>query len=245
MRRYGLLGSSLGHSFSAGYFAGKFEREGIIDASYENFELASIGMYPQIMEWHPDLNGLNVTVPYKQAIIPFLDDIDFSALMIRAVNTISFSNGKSKGYNTDYIGFRDSIKKLLKPQHTQALVLGTGGSSKAVVFALSQMGIETTFVSRKPSQGQLAYSDINEKVLAEHHIVINATPLGMHPNIAEAPNIPYQHLSPEHILYDLVYNPAETLFLKKGADNGAVVKNGLEMLELQAEASWKIWNGKP
>lgn len=242
MRRYGLIGYPLGHSFSASYFADKFEREGIFDASYENFELESIGNFPQLREWHPDLRGLNVTIPYKQAIIPFLDDIDFSAVMIRAVNTIQFSKGKTKGYNTDYIGFRDSIKPLLKPHHTHALVLGTGGSSKAVVFALSQMGIDTQFVSRMPQQGALSYAQISKQLLQDYSLIINTTPLGMHPRMEETPEIPYKYLTPNHLLYDLIYNPAETLFLQKGKAQGAVVKNGLEMLQRQAEASWKIWN---
>lgn len=244
MKRYGLIGYPLTHSFSVGYFTEKFEREGIKDASYENFELESIEGFRKLLDASPKLKGLNVTIPYKQEIIRLLDDIDFSALMIRAVNTIKFSKGKTKGYNTDYIGFRDSIKPLLKPHHhTKALVLGTGGSSKAVVFALTQMGIETTFVSRTPGQGQLAYSQLNKKVIEAHPIIINTTPVGMYPNILEAPALPYQHLTPQHMLYDLVYNPAETMFLQKGLAQGATVKNGLEMLQLQAEASWKIWNG--
>ncbi len=243
IKRFGLIGYPLGHSFSKGYFESKFEVEGITNATYENFEMESIGNFPQLRDWHPDLKGLNVTIPYKQAIIPFLDDIDFSALMIRAVNTIYFVNGKTKGFNTDYIGFWDSIKKLLEPQHTQALVLGTGGSSKAVVFALTQMGINAQYVSRTPEQGQLGYADITEEVLQAHTLIINTTPLGMAPRIDEAPDIPYQYITDQHLLYDLTYNPAETLFLKKGAAQGAAIKNGLEMLQLQAEASWKIWNG--
>jgi shikimate dehydrogenase len=242
MRQFGLIGYPLGHSFSKRYFTRKFELEGIKDARYDNFELESVQAFPQLLQAHPNLKGLNVTIPYKQSIIPFLDDIDFSALMIRAVNTVKFTKGKTKGYNTDYIGFRDSIKPLLQPQHTKALVLGTGGSSKAVVFALTQMGIEVQQVSREPKDAEIGYAAINAKAIQAHTIIVNTTPLGMYPNVEAAPEIPYQHLTNKHLLFDLVYNPAETLFLQKGKAQGAIVKNGQEMLELQAEAAWKIWN---
>lgn len=243
MRQFGLIGYPLGHSFSKGYFTRKFELEGIKDARYDNFELESVHAFPQLLQAHPNLKGLNVTIPHKQAIIPFLDDIDFSALMIRAVNTIKFTKGNTKGYNTDYIGFRDSIRPLLQPHHTSALVLGTGGSSKAVVFALTQMGMEVQQVSREPKDAEIVYGAINAETIQEYTIIVNTTPLGMYPNIEAAPEIPYQHLTGKHLLYDLVYNPAETLFLQKGKAQGAIVKNGQEMLELQAEAAWKIWNG--
>ncbi len=243
MRQFGLIGYPLGHSFSKGYFTRKFELEGIADTIYKNFEIDHIELFPQLLKEQPYLVGLNVTIPYKQAIIPYLDDIDFSALMIRAINTIQFKNGKTRGFNTDYIGFRDSIKSLLRPHHTKALVLGTGGSSKAVVFALTQMGIEVQAVSRTPSEVQVGYADIDEKFIADHTIIVNTTPLGMAPKIDTAPSLPYQYLTSQHLLFDLVYNPSETLFLRKGKEQGAIVKNGQEMLELQAEAAWKIWNG--
>jgi shikimate dehydrogenase len=242
MRKFGLIGYPLGHSFSKGYFTHKYELEGIKDATYENFELAQIDEFPQLLQAHPNLIGLNVTIPHKQAIIPFLDDIDFSALMIRAVNTVKFTKGKTKGYNTDYIGFRDSIRPLIQPHHTKALVLGTGGSSKAVVFALTQMGIEVQQVSREPKDALIGYRALTEELLKAHTVIVNTTPLGTWPDVEGAPEIPYQYLTNQHLLFDLVYNPAETLFLQKGKAQGAIVKNGQEMLELQAEAAWKIWN---
>lgn len=243
MRRFGLIGYPLGHSFSKEYFARKFQSEGITNIIYENFEMDTIEGFPQLLKEQTGLKGLNVTIPFKQAIIPFLDDIDFSALMIRAVNTIQFKGGKTRGFNTDFIGFRDSIKSLLRPHHTQALVLGTGGSSKAVIFALTQMGIEVQEISRTPVDGQIGYADIDETIIAEHTVIVNTTPLGMSPNVDAAPELPYQYLTHQHLLFDLVYNPTETLFLQRGKAQGATTKNGQEMLEMQAEAAWKIWMG--
>lgn len=243
MRQFGLIGYPLGHSFSKGYFAEKFLRGGIDDARYDNFELTDIAQFPNLVQSHPNLAGLNVTIPYKQAIIPYLDGLDAAAKLIGAVNTIKFTDGKMLGYNTDYIGFLDSIKPLLQPHHIKALILGTGGSSKAVEYALGLLGIQHRYVSREPVDGQLGYDQLTEAVIQEYTVVVNTTPLGMHPNVDACPDIPYQYLTPRHLLCDLVYNPTETQFLAKGKLAGAATKNGLHMLELQAEAAWSIWNG--
>lgn len=242
MRQFGLIGYPLGHSFSKGYFAEKFAREGIEDASYDNFELSDIAQFPTLVQSQPNLVGLNVTIPYKQAVIPYLGELDAAAQQIGAVNTIKFTNGRLLGYNTDYVGFRDSLKPLLKPNHTKALILGTGGSSKAVEYALGLLGIQHRYVSREPKDGQLSYGQLTETLMQEYTLIINTTPLGMHPNVDACPDIPYHHLTPKHLLYDLVYNPAETQFLAKGRAVGADTKNGLQMLGLQAEAAWGIWN---
>lgn len=239
MITYGLIGYPLGHSFSKAYFTEKFNNAGI-DAQYLNFEIPNIDQFKEVTAT-PELSGLNVTIPYKQQVIPFLDKLSEAARHIGAVNTIQFSGGKLIGHNTDYVGFRDSLKPLLRPHHTKALVLGTGGSSKAVVYALQQMGIDVLKVSRKPSFGQITYADITEQILAEHTLLVNTTPLGMLPNVDEAPDLPYQYINQTHLFYDLVYNPAETLFLQKAKAQDATVKNGLEMLQLQAEAAYTIW----
>lgn len=241
MKTYGLIGYPLGHSFSKAYFTDKFKREGV-DAQYLNFEIENINMFGEVLSANADLRGLNVTIPYKQQIIPFLDELSEAAKLIGAVNTIQFVGGKLIGHNTDHIGFSGSLKPLLKTDHKKALVLGTGGASKAVVFALQQLSIEVTQVSRKPQIGQLSYADIDKEIIEEHQIIINTTPLGMSPKVEDSPDIPYQYLTTEHLLYDLVYNPTETLFLQKGKAHGAAVKNGLEMLQLQAEAAWQVWN---
>ncbi len=243
MRRFGLIGYPLGHSFSRGYFARKFELEGISDATYENFEIEHIEQFPQLLQAQPDLVGLNVTIPHKQSVTPFLDRLDVSAQVIGAVNTIKLTNGKLQGYNTDYIGFSKSLKPLLKPHQTKALILGTGGSSKAVVYALTLLGIGHHSVSREPAEGQLSYDELTKEIICEHTVIVNTTPLGMYPNVNACPDIPYRYLTKQHLLFDLVYNPAETLFLRKGKAQGAIIKNGQEMLELQAEAAWSIWNG--
>lgn len=239
MITYGLIGYPLGHSFSKAYFTEKFNNVGI-DAQYLNLEIPDIDQFKEVIATN-ELSGLNVTIPYKQQVIPFLDKLSEAAQQIGAVNTIQFSSGKLIGHNTDYVGFRDSLKPLLRPHHTKALVLGTGGSSKAVVYALQQMGIDVLQVSRKPSVGQVTYADINEQILAEHTLLVNTTPLGMSPNVNEAPDLPYQYINHTHLFFDLVYNPAETLFLQKAKAQGATVKNGLEMLQLQAEAAYAIW----
>lgn len=242
---YGLIGYPLGHSFSAKYFAEKFAAQGI-DAAYRNFAIETIGLLPGILESNPALRGFNVTIPYKQQVMRFLDDIDETAKRIGAVNVVcvrrSGSGVRLMGHNADVVGFTESLRPLLKPQHKKALVLGTGGASKAVIYGLHLLGIRPQYVSRTRRGDILAYEDITPGTLGEYKLIVNCTPLGMHPNVSNAPNIPYSALTPEHLLYDLVYNPEETLFLRKGRERGAAVKNGLEMLHLQAEASWNFWN---
>lgn len=244
MRRFGLIGKKLGHSFSKRYFSQKFEQEGIADASYELYELPSIENFPELLTREPDLVGLNVTVPYKEQVIPYLDELDKSAAQIGAVNTIRISNGKTKGFNTDFIGFRDTLQRFypaIPGSPGKALVLGTGGAAKAVWAALDALAMPYTSVSRNPGENVLTYSAITPEVLIAFNLIINTTPLGMAPDVTNAPAIPYEALSPSHYLYDLVYNPEETLFLQMGRAAGAHTINGLAMLYSQAEAAWKIW----
>lgn len=243
MQLYGLIGFPLGHSFSKGYFTAKFEKEHIENSTYENFPLPDINGFPELVRSLPDLKGLNVTIPHKTAVVPFLDELDPAAKAIGAVNTIRNEGGRLIGYNTDTIGFRESLEVLLQPHHRHALVLGTGGASKAVEYTLRQLGIEYRLVSRNP-QGpdDLRYDQIDAAILEKYTLLINTTPLGMHPATDTAPPLPYEYLDARHFLYDLVYNPAKTLFLHKGEAQGAAIKNGHEMLVLQAEAAWKIWN---
>ena len=242
---YGLIGYPLGHSFSAKYFAEKFAAQGI-DAAYGNFAIETIDLLPGILESNPALRGFNITIPYKQQIMRYLDDTDETARRIGAVNVVCVRRSGSRvrltGHNADVIGFTESLRPLLKPQHKKALVLGTGGASKAVIYGLQQLGIKPQYVSRTRRGDILAYEDVTPETLNGYKLIVNCTPLGMHPNVSNAPNIPYSALTPEHLLYDLVYNPEETLFLRKGRERGATVKNGLEMLHLQAEASWNFWN---
>ena len=245
MKKYGLLGYPLGHSFSKNYFNQKFEAEKI-DAEYLNFEIPDIKEIKSVIKENPELNGLNVTIPYKQQVIPYLDDLDDDARLIGAVNVIKFSKGlfgkvKLKGYNSDIIGFKQSIEPLLKDHHRKALILGTGGASKAVFHGLKQLGIAATFVSRQSKEYCITYEEITEKIMEQYHVIVNTTPLGMYPNVNACPSIPYELLTSDHLLYDLLYNPDETLFMQKGKERGAVVKNGLEMLLLQAFAAWEIW----
>ncbi len=295
---YGLLGYPLGHSFSRAFFNDKFAREGI-NAEYLNFELPSANLLPQVIEEHPTLCGLNVTIPHKQAVIPFLDEISEEARLIGAVNVIRIKRYEDsckpyilKGFNSDIIGFTDSIRPLLQPHHRKALVLGTGGASKAICVGLEKLGIEWRYVSRQhpshpavPSSSipspttavppssvpsptaavppssipsptaavpalsgavapPLTYADLTPALLAEYTVIVNCTPLGMFPKVDACPDIPYDALTPQHLLYDLVYNPEETLFLKRGREHGATVKGGLEMLHRQALASWDFWNSK-
>ena len=245
MKKYGLLGYPLGHSFSRNYFNQKFEAEKI-DAEYLNFEIPEIKEIKNIIKENPELNGLNVTIPYKEQVIPYLDDLDEDARLIGAVNVIKFSKGlfgkvKLKGYNSDIIGFKQSIEPLLKEYHRKALILGTGGASKAVFQGLKQLGVASTFVSRKAKEYCITYEEITPKVMEQYTVIVNTTPLGMYPNVNACPDIPYDLLTSDHLLYDLLYNPDETLFMRKGKEKGAVVKNGLEMLLLQAFAAWEIW----
>lgn len=243
MRLFGLIGYPLSHSFSKKYFTEKFEREGLADCSYELFPITSIDELPEILKLHPELEGLNVTVPYKQVVLPYLDSSENIPLELHACNCIKINDNKLIGYNADCFGFEKSFVPLLKPYHTKALVLGKGGATAAVIFVLKRLGIGYSIVSRKIlDNSAIAYRDIDEKLMKENLVIINTTPLGMYPKTSECPDIPYQFITDRHLLYDLVYNPAETLFLKKGKERGATVKNGEEMLVLQAEESWRIWN---
>lgn len=248
MDTYGLVGYPLKHSFSRNFFTEKFERENI-QAQYLNFEIKDISLFPEILDKQPSLKGLNVTIPYKEKIIPYLDNLDKSASDIKAVNVIKITKENGRilltGYNSDIIGFQESIAPLIdKELHYKALILGTGGASKAVEKGLKNLNIDSTYVSRTPKSGQLAYKEIDTTILKEYPIIINSSPLGTYPNIDEAPDIPYHLLSGNNLLYDLVYNPAETKFLRQGKAQGSLVKNGAEMLELQAIAAWNIWNNK-
>lgn len=248
MRTYGLIGYPLGHSFSRKFFTEKFEREGK-NEQYLNFEIPEIGQLTGVILENANLAGLNVTIPYKTAVIPFLDELDEIASAIGAVNTIliertSGGNFRLKGYNTDVYGFRESLRPLLSDGHNKALVLGTGGASKAVHFALKELGISSLPVSRNEgTAGMLTYSRLDKEIIATHRLIINTTPLGTYPDTSTFPEIPYAYLTPEHLLYDLVYNPPLTAFLERGQQQGATVKNGYEMLELQAMRSYAIWNG--
>jgi shikimate dehydrogenase len=241
MTKYGIIGYPLGHSFSRGFFTEKFARESI-DAQYLNFEIPDVAMLSDVLRDNPELRGLNVTLPHKQAVIPLLDEMSEEAMEIGAVNVIRVRNGKLKGFNSDIIGFTNSIKPLLQPHHRKALVLGTGGASKAIRVGLNRLGIEWTYVSRSPRDGMVTYEDITAETLQAYTVIVNCSPVGMFPKVDAAPAIPYELLSPQHLLFDCVYNPEETLFMKKGRKQGATVKNGLEMLHLQAIASWKFWN---
>ncbi len=244
MFRFGLLGKDISYSFSQHYFSEKFEALQLNDYTYENFDIATIDYFPEVIANTAELAGMNVTIPYKQAVLPYLDEIDEEADKIGAVNTIKIlDNGLLRGYNTDVFGFEESLLPLLKRQHKKALILGTGGASKAVKYVLDMNEIEVLFVSRSPKEdNEISYENISESIMKEHLIVVNCTPLGTHPAVELAPNIPYQFLSSNHLLYDLIYNPARTTFLKKGLEKGTQIMNGLKMLELQAEKSWEIWN---
>lgn len=243
MKAYGLIGYPLTHSFSEKYFAEKFAQEGISDTSYRLFELKDIDQLPRLLAAEPELHGLNVTIPHKEAVIPFLDELEEETARIGAVNVIKIVNGRTIGFNSDYQGFKKSLENFLgEAGPVKALVLGTGGASKAVNAALRHLQIPYKEVSRTSRDGQLTYKDISPEVLAEYHLIINTTPLGTYPATETCPELPYEALSPQHFLFDLVYNPAETVFLKKGRQAGAQTQNGYEMLVLQAEAAWEIWN---
>ena len=276
MNTYGLIGYPLGHSFSRKFFTEKFEKEGI-DAQYLNFEIPSIEEFPEIIKNNPELRGLNVTIPYKQQVMQYLDEISEEAKAIGAVNVVRIERpspqpspimgretmrnagnkpdglpikgdmseglrGSLIGYNSDVIGFLESIKPLLKPHHKKALILGTGGASKAIRYGLEKkLGMKTLFVSRSAREGMITYEEVTAEVLKEYEVIVNCSPVGMYPHVDECPALPYEAMNENNLLYDLVYNPLETLFMKKGAEQGATVKNGLEMLHLQAIASWKFW----
>jgi shikimate dehydrogenase len=248
MDKYGLIGYPLGHSFSISYFNQKFTDEGI-NAKYENFEIPNIDQLEEVLATNPDLKGLNVTIPYKEKVMNFLDSITPEAQAIGAVNVIKVTHDgndiKLKGFNSDVIGFTQSIEPMLdKKWNTKALILGTGGASKAVCYGLKSLGLETVYVSRYQRPGTIQYETITPEVIKEYNVIINCTPVGMYPHTEECPTIPYEAMDSHTILYDLIYNPDETLFMKRGREHGAQVKNGLEMLLLQAFASWEFWHSK-
>jgi len=264
MRRFGLIGYPLSHSFSRKYFKEKFKKENITDASYQIFPIQSLVEFPNIIHQMPELVGLNVTIPYKVDIIPFLNEIDLAAKDAGAVNTIkiiklrepgqievnewtdqnlSLDHVKLIGYNTDVYGFEMTLKPLLQPIHTKALILGTGGASKAVEYIFKKLGISYLFVSRNPEKSnEVSYGELNETAISQFPLIVNTTPLGMFPDTDKFPPIPYEFLTENHFLYDLIYNPEETIFLKKGREKGAITQNGLSMLKFQAEKAWEIWN---
>ena len=246
MDKYGLIGYPLGHSFSISYFNEKFQNEGI-DAKYINFEIPTIEDLPEVLTTNPELRGLNVTIPYKEKVFDYLDAVSPEARAIGAVNVIRIDHKgkdvKLKGFNSDVIGFTKSIEPMLEKVHKKALILGTGGASKAIDFGLKSLGLETVFVSRYERPGTIQYERITPEVVKEYNVIVNCTPLGMYPHSDSCPLLPYEAMDENNILYDLIYNPDETLFMYKGRQQGATVKNGLEMLLLQAFASWEFWNG--
>ena len=242
MRAFGLIGYPLGHSFSKKYFADKFEREGITGNVYELYPLEQIGQIGDLLNSNPNLAGLNVTIPYKEQVIAYLDTMSPVVEEIGACNCIHIQDGRLMGHNTDVIGFSRSLLPKLKPHHKKALILGTGGSSKAVAYTLKELNIPFLQVSRNPSEGMIGYEEMDQSMLEAHTLLINTTPVGMYPDIEKAPAIPYQFIGADHYLFDLVYNPERTRFLQEGAMRGATVENGSDMLVIQAEASWEIWN---
>lgn len=244
MKQLGLIGYPLSHSFSKEYFRRKFEQEDIHGYEYDLFPLKDIRQLPALLREQPQLAGLNVTIPHKVAVMSFLHHLDPGAAAIGAVNTIQIRDGILSGYNTDAWGFETSLRPLLRSWHTKALILGTGGASKAVEYVLRQLGIRPLFVSRNPQEGQISYGQLSASLIGDHTLIVNTTPLGTFPRVEQYPDIPYETLTERHLLYDLVYNPAETLFLKKGKEKGAALINGMEMLRLQAEKAWEIWTKK-
>ncbi|MGN0282987.1 MAG: shikimate dehydrogenase family protein [Prevotella sp.] len=247
MDKYGLIGYPLGHSFSISYFNQKFADEGL-DAVYENFEIPSINTLTEVIETNPNLRGLNVTIPYKEKVMPFLDVVSPEARAIGAVNVIKVEHeGKNtilKGYNSDVIGFTRSIEPMLEKHHKKALILGTGGASKAIQYGLKSLGLESVFVSRYDRPDTIQYKEVTPEIVKEYNVIVNCTPCGMYPHTEECPELPYEAMDDRTILYDLIYNPDVTLFMKNGEKYGATTKNGLEMLLLQAFASWDFWHSK-
>jgi len=242
-KKFGLIGKDISYSFSKKYFTEKFSKELFDDCTYENFDISNIEEFPSVLKENPDLKGLNVTIPYKETIIPYLDSLSDNASRIGAVNVIRFTKkGSLKGYNSDWYGFKKSLEPLLHPHHKKALILGTGGASKAVAFALDKLGIFYTFVSREATENAIDYNRINATTFDNFQIIINCTPLGTSTNTKEFPPIPYEFFTEKHIAFDLIYNPEETQFLKKAKKKGATTKNGSEMLVFQAEKAWTIWN---
>lgn len=247
-RLFGLIGYPLSHSFSKKYFGQKFKTKGIKDAFYESFPLEKIELFPTLLKDLPNLVGINVTIPYKQQVIPFLDGLDPGAEAVGAVNTIHHANGKLTGYNTDVYGFEESLLGMFKeanvqnPAELKALILGTGGAAKAVAYVLGKLNIEFSYVSRNSITNGVTYDALNQDLVESHRLIVNTTPLGMAPKIESFPNIPYNYIGNKHLLYDLVYNPAKTTFMQKGEHRKATTINGLQMLHLQAEKAWAIWN---
>ena len=244
MKLYGLIGYPLGHSFSKKYFTDKFKREGIINCSYDLFPNPTIKNLPSLISSNPFLKGFNVTIPYKQQVLEYVTEITGAVKNIGAANTIKIKGDKLIAYNTDVIGFENSFVRKLKPFHKKALILGTGGSAKAIQYVFKKLNIDFLIVTRSHQLGSgiINYSMIDETIMNEYKLIINCTPVGMYPNEDQCPDLPYQYLTEEHYLYDLVYKPEKTLFLKKGEEKGATIQNGYEMLTVQAEESWKIWN---
>lgn len=241
--RYGLLGKDISYSFSQGYFTQKFTDLKLNDHSYENFDIPEISEFEGLVS-QTHLKGLNVTIPYKELVISYLDDLDSGAKKIGAVNTIKFTKNGLKGYNTDAYGFQKSIEPFLKPHHGKALILGTGGASKAIRFVLEELGIEYVYVSRTKKEHQFTYKELDKEIITSHTIIINCTPLGTFPNVTDKPSLPYKYLNGKHLLFDLIYNPKKTAFLAEGESKGSEICNGLKMLKLQAEKSWEIWNSR-
>jgi len=256
---FGLVGYPLSHSFSKKYFIEKFEKENIIDCEYNLYPLENINQFPRLIVDNPTILGLNVTIPYKESIIPFLDELDETAKAVGAVNCIKIIPGSENkgsrliGYNTDVFGFKQSIKPFLETQHERALIIGTGGASKAVAYVLKEIGIDCFFVSRNKEEKSrnenqassdkfFSYDELNDYIIKTFKLIINTTPIGMYPNINEAPELPYNFITSSHLLYDLIYNPTETEFLKRGKLQGASTVNGLSMLHQQAEEAWRVWN---
>ena len=242
MHRFGLLGYPLSHSFSQKYFTEKFAQLGLVDHVYENYSFADISDMKKVIDTNKDLCGFNITIPHKKAVLSFLDDMTDVVKQIGACNCVSIKNGKLTGYNTDVVGFEQSLLPFLKPHHTKALILGTGGASAAVEFVLKNRGMDVKYVSRDKKTTTIGYDELEEAMMLTYHLIVNCTPLGMYPNVEACPDIPYELLTSQHHLYDLIYNPAESKFLEKGKLQGASTQNGQEMLILQAEESWRIWN---
>jgi shikimate dehydrogenase len=242
MRLFGLIGYPLSHSFSKKYFTEKFEKLGLDDCRYDLFPISGIDQLKEVLDRNPGLTGLNVTIPYKEQVLPFLNEKDAVVAAINACNCISIKNGKLTGYNTDVTGFEQSLKQHWNRDHTKALVLGTGGASKAVGFVLDKLGVRYKSVSRNPSTEHYSYEQLTPRIIGSHTLIVNTTPLGMYPATDKAPPLHYDSITPAHYLFDLVYNPEKTLFLEKGEQKGATIKNGYDMLLIQAEESWRIWN---
>lgn len=240
--KFGLVGKNISYSFSRGYFTDKFEKLNLTEYSYENFDLNDISEFEAMITTNPNLLGVNVTIPYKESIIPYLTAMDASAKAIGAVNTIRIEESGLKGYNTDAYGFQKSIEPFINKNHKKALILGTGGASKAIAFVLKELNIEVVFVSRTGKKGGYTYEQLNQELIESHTLIVNCSPVGTFPNITDKPQIPYEFMNEKHLLFDLIYNPEKTTFLRLGEQQGATILNGSKMLELQAEKAWEIWN---